>query len=260
MSEFINFKVEDNIGFIEFNRPAKYNSFIREMALSFQDALRKSAEDEAVRCIYITGTGKAFSAGQDLVEATDPNSGIALERIVSEHYNPIILLMRSIEKPIITAINGVAAGAGANIALAGDIVVATKSASFIQAFSKIGLIPDSGGTFILPRLIGLQKASAIMMLGDKITAEEAEKMGMIYKVFPDETFAEASKKLAAHVASMPTKALGLTKKALNASVHNSLEDQLALEEKLQAEAAQSEDYAEGTRAFIEKRKPKFIGK
>lgn len=260
MSEFINFSIEDNIAYIQFNRPAKYNSFVREMALALQDALRKSAEDDAVRCIYITGSGKAFSAGQDLVEATDPKAGIALERIVSEHYNPIILLMRSIEKPIITAINGVAAGAGANIALAGDIVIATQSASFIQAFSKIGLIPDSGGTFTLPRLIGFQKASAIMMLGDKISADDAEKMGMIYKVYPDETFAEASKALAQHVASMPTKALGLTKKALNASIHNSLEDQLVVEEKLQAEAAQSHDYAEGTLAFIEKRKPKFIGK
>ncbi len=260
MSEHINFEKEDGVGIITLNRPKKYNSIVREMALAFQEALINCADDENIRCIYITGKGKAFCAGQDLVEATDESSGIALEKIVSEHYNPIIRLIRTIEKPVIAAVNGVAAGAGANIALAADIVLAADSASFIQAFSKIGLIPDSGGTYTLPRLIGRQKASALMMLGDKVDASDAEQMGMIYKVYADELFAEASRDLASQVAQMPTKALGLTKRALNASEHNSLEDQLFLEEQLQAEAASTQDYAEGTKAFIEKRNPKFTGK
>lgn len=259
MSNFINNEIRDGVGYIEFNRPEKYNSFVRPMALKFQEVLKEYADNPEVRCIYITGKGKAFSAGQDLVEATDPNSDIELKQIVSQHYNPIVKLLRTIEKPIIAAVNGVAAGAGANIALAADIVVAAESASFIQAFSKIGLVPDIGGTYTLPRLIGRQKASAIMMLGDKVNAAEAERMGMIYKVFSDETFERKSNELALKIAHMPTRALALTKRALNASEKNSLEEQLLLEEKLQAEAARTADYAEGTQAFLEKRKPNFRG-
>jgi 2-(1,2-epoxy-1,2-dihydrophenyl)acetyl-CoA isomerase len=185
------------------NRPDKLNSFNREMALLMQDKLDECQSKE-VRCVYITGAGKGFSAGQDLAEVVDPN-GPGMARILSEHYNPIIVRIRKLEKPVVAAINGVAAGAGANIALCCDIVVASASASFIQAFSKIGLIPDSSGTFVLPRLIGWQKASALMMLGEKVPAEEAERIGMIYKVFPDETFAENSMSIASYLSQCQQK-------------------------------------------------------
>ena len=180
-------------------------------------------------------------------------------KILEEHYNPIIIKLRSIKKPIIGAINGVAAGAGANIALACDIVVAHEKVSFIQAFSLIGLVPDSAGTFFLPRLIGFQKAQALAMLGDKISAEEAGRMGMIYKSVSLDEFETTIDALAQKLANMPTKALGLIKELYNSSMTNTLEDQLALESKLQIEAASSNDYAEGVAAFIEKRKPNFKG-
>ncbi|MGB4961048.1 MAG: enoyl-CoA hydratase-related protein, partial [Saprospiraceae bacterium] len=183
----IGINIEKKIATITLNRPEKYNSFVRQMALDMQEVLDQVAVDEAVRCIVITGNGKAFSAGQDLHEATDPD-GYSLNRIISEHYNPIVTRIRNIPKPIIAAVNGVAAGAGANIALACDIVVCHESATFIQAFSKIGLIPDSGGTFTLPRLVGFQRASALMMTGDKVTAAEALTMGMVYKVFGADDF------------------------------------------------------------------------
>jgi 2-(1,2-epoxy-1,2-dihydrophenyl)acetyl-CoA isomerase len=259
MSETLISEVEAGVGRITLNRPHVFNSFNREMALALQDKLKEMAADENVRVIVLTGNGKAFCAGQDLAEASDPN-GPGLQKILSEHYNPIITLIRNIEKPIIAAVNGVAAGAGANIALACDIVVSTSTATFIQAFSKIGLIPDSGGTFFLPRLIGFQKASALMMLGDKIGAEQAEELGMIYKAFADESFPEEVNLLAEKVAAMPTYGLGLTKRALNASMHNSLEAQLELEQELQIKAGQSHDYKEGVTSFLEKRKPSFLGK
>ena len=170
----------------------------------FRKNLDECENNKDVRCVYITGTGKAFSAGQDLAEVVDPN-GPGMKKILSEHYNPIVSKIRNLNKPVIAAVNGVAAGAGANIALCCDVVVATQSASFIQAFSKIGLIPDSGGTFFLPRLIGFQKASAIMMLGDKISAEEAERIGMIYKFFADTIFIEEAEKIAFTLAELPTK-------------------------------------------------------
>lgn len=256
---FIHYEKKDAIAFITLNRPEKFNSFCREMALALQDAFDDAANDESVRCVYMTGTGKAFCAGQDLAEAIEDN-GIELAQIVAEHYNPIIEKMRAIEKPIVCAVNGVAAGAGANIALAGDVVVATQSASFIQAFSKIGLIPDSGGTFFLPRLIGFQKASALMMLGDKVMADDAEKMGMIYKSFDNDHFQLESLQLAQSLAQMPTRGIGLTKKLLNESYSNSLSQQLVREGAEQVNAAQTHDYQEGVNAFLEKRKPVFIGK
>ena len=190
---------ENGVGYITFNRPDKFNSFNREMALAYQEALDNCEDDETVRSIYVSAVGKAFCAGQDLAEAIDPQ-GPELEKIVREHYNPIIIRMRKIEKPIVVAVNGVAAGAGANIALAGDIVLAAKSASFIQAFSKIALIPDSAGTYILPRLVGMQRALALTMLGDKVSADEAVAMGMIYKSFPDETFENDTKQIAINLA------------------------------------------------------------
>jgi 2-(1,2-epoxy-1,2-dihydrophenyl)acetyl-CoA isomerase len=229
------------------------------MALALHAALDQCNEDDEVRCIYISGTGKAFCAGQDLAEAMDPQ-GPELEQIVREHYNPIITRLRNIEKPIVAAVNGVAAGAGANIALACDIVVATKSASFIQAFSKIALIPDSAGTYFLPRLVGMQRASALMMLGDKVGADEAAQMGMVYKSIADDTFENDSKAMAINLAQMPTKGIGLTKRLLNETYNNTLQQQLDLEKQLQVEAGSSEDFKEGVNAFLEKRKPVFKGR
>lgn len=256
--KFILHTTEKGIAQIFLNRPDKYNSFNREMALQLQDVLQDAEQDSTIRCVYITGSGKAFCAGQDLAEATDPN-GPGIRRIVDEHYNPIIRKIRNLQKPVVCAVNGVAAGAGANIALACDIVIAAKSASFIQAFSKIGLIPDSGGTFILPRLIGWQRASALMMLGEKVTAGEAFQMGMIYKISEDDKLEEEAFTIANTLSNMPTRAIALTKALLNSSFTNSLEQQLTQEEKLQAEAGDTTDYKEGVQAFLEKRKPVFRG-
>ncbi len=250
---------ENGVATLKLNRPEVFNSFNQKMAFDLQKALDDCEKDDAIRCIVLTGEGKAFCAGQDLAEATDPN-GPELKSIVKDHYNPIILRLRNIEKPIIAAVNGVAAGAGANIALACDVVFAKESASFIQAFSKIGLIPDSGGTFMLPRLVGWQKASALMMTGDKVSATEAEAMNMIYKSIVDDEFDETVSKFASKMALMPTRGLGLTKKALNASLTNNLQEQLSVEGKLQTEAGSTHDFNEGTAAFLEKRKPNFTGK
>ncbi len=252
------FEIKDNIAFITLNRPDKLNSFNREMALLLQEKLDECKAFSNVRCVYITGSGKGFCAGEDLAEVVDPN-GPGMQKILAEQFNPIIQKIRNLEKPVVAAVNGVAAGAGANIALCCDVVVARQSASFIQAFSKIGLIPDSGGTFFLPRLIGLQKASALMMLGEKIMAEKAESMGMIYKMFEDTVFEDESKKIAYTLSQMPTRGLWLTKKALNKTFSNNLEQQLILEDELQQQAARTKDFKEGVQAFIEKRNPVFKG-
>jgi 2-(1,2-epoxy-1,2-dihydrophenyl)acetyl-CoA isomerase len=254
----ILFEIRDQIAFITFNRSDKLNSFTREMSLLLQNRLDECASLHEVRAVYLTGAGKAFSAGQDLAEVVDPE-GPGLTNILREQFNPIVTRIRNLPKPVVAAVGGVAAGAGANIALCCDIVLAAQSASFIQAFSKIGLIPDSGGTWFLPRLVGWQKAAALAMLGEKISAIEAERMGMVYKVYDNEEFVGASRAIAAVLAQLPTKALAFTKHAFNYSATNSLEAQLMLEDELQQKAAQTYDYSEGVRAFLEKRPAAFRG-
>ena len=244
---------------ITMNRPEVYNSFNRTMALQMQASLNQAAANESVRAVVITGTGKAFCAGQDLAEAIDPE-GPGLERILAEHYNPIIQQIVALSKPVVALVNGVAAGAGANIALACDVVIAHEQASFIQAFSKIGLIPDSGGTYFLPRLIGAQKALALMMTGDKVSAKEAEALNMIYKAVEAETYETFTADFVSKLALMPTRALALTKKAVQESWNNTLSEQLNLELALQVEAGNTEDFKEGVQAFLDKRKPNFTGK
>ena len=255
----LNQIVENGVCTLTLNRPQVFNSFNQEMAFELQAALDFCAQEEKIRAVVITGEGKAFCAGQDLAEATDPN-GPALQDIVAKHYNPIILKIRALEKPVIAAVNGVAAGAGANIALACDVVIAHEQASFIQAFSKIGLIPDSGGTYFLPRLIGAQKALALMMTGDKVSAKEAETLNMIYKAVEAETYETFTADFVSKLALMPTRALALTKKAVQESWNNTLSEQLNLELALQVEAGNTEDFKEGVQAFLDKRKPNFTGK
>ncbi len=250
--------IASGVAILALNRPEKYNSINREMALELQQQLDECEADPAVRCIVITGSGKGFCAGQDLAEASDVAT-LDFRKLVEEHYNALVRRLRAIEKPVIAAVNGVAAGAGANLALCCDFVLAAKSATFIQAFSKISLIPDTAGTYFLPRLVGLQRALALAMTGDKVTADEAVQMGMAYKSYDDAAFEDEWKKLAATLAQMPTKAFGLTKRAMNASLGNTLEEQLELEKELQAEAGTSHDFAEGVAAFLEKRKPVFKG-
>lgn len=254
----ILFEIKNSVAHIVLNRPEKFNAFNREMALSLQQRLDEAGKNKSVRCVYLKGAGKAFCAGQDLAEVIDPK-GPGMSKILAEQFNPIVMQIRNMEKPVVAAINGVAAGAGANIGLCCDVVVAAASASFIQAFSKIGLVPDSSGTYFLPRLIGFQKASAIMMLGDRISATEAERIGMIYKFFSDEDFDAESLKIATTLALMPTRGIYLTKQALNKSISHTLEEQLKTEDQLQKEAALTHDFKEGVQAFLEKRQPVFTG-
>jgi 2-(1,2-epoxy-1,2-dihydrophenyl)acetyl-CoA isomerase len=246
---------------VTMNRPEVLNSCNGPMVAELAEAFRAAAADHGVRAILLTGAGRAFCAGQDLAEAVPADGAPApdIGRIV-EAYNAFILSIRQVPKPVIAAVNGVAAGAGANIALACDIVLAADTASFIQAFIKIGLIPDNGGTFLLPRLVGLARATAAMMLGGKITAQQAKEWGMIHDVAPSGVLMDAAAALARQMADQPTRGLGLIKRALNASAANDLVQQLSLEAALQREAAQTDDYAEGVRAFQEKRAPRFLGR
>lgn len=253
------YEVKKQVAFLTLNRPEKYNAFNREMALALQAKLEEAEKDENVRCVVISGTGKAFSSGQDLTEIKDP-TGPEMQRILPEQLNPIVTKLRTIQKPVLAVVNGIAAGAAANIALCCDIVIAAESAIFIQAFTKIGLIPDSGGTYILPRLVGLQKATALMMLADNVSAKEAAEMGMIYKSFPDENLVAEAGKIAERLSTLPTKALVFTRMALDEAMHSDFEQQLANEAAWQAKAAKTKDFSEGVTAFLQKRAPVFEGK
>ncbi|MEO5816440.1 MAG: 2-(1,2-epoxy-1,2-dihydrophenyl)acetyl-CoA isomerase PaaG [Gemmatimonadaceae bacterium] len=261
-SDLVLAQVSDGVMTITLNRPDVLNSFNGPMADALISALRRAADDGAVRAVLLTGAGRAFCAGQDLA-AVLPVEGKPLPDlgdVVKRQYNPIVRDIRTLEKPVVCAVNGVAAGAGANIAFACDITLAAEEATFIQSFAKIGLIPDSGGTFILPRLIGTQRAAALTMLGDKLDAARAKEWGLIHDVVPALALMQVSLDLAKRLAAMPTRGLGLTKRAFNAGFSNDLETHLLFEETLQREAGQTADYAEGVRAFMEKRKPNFKGR
>ncbi|MEP6617967.1 MAG: 2-(1,2-epoxy-1,2-dihydrophenyl)acetyl-CoA isomerase PaaG [bacterium] len=261
-SEPILTQFRDSVLTISLNRPEVLNSFNGAMARSLIDTLRDASEDGAVRAVLITGVGRAFCAGQDLADVLpmDGREVPDLGDVVRYQYNPIIRSIRTIEKPVVCAVNGVAAGAGANLAFACDITIAAEGSSFIQSFGKIGLIPDSGGTFILPRIVGLQRAAALTMLGEKLDAARAKEWGLLFDVVPPSVLAGAAFDIAKRLAAMPTRGLGLTKRGFNAAFANDLDTQLALEEELQREAGRTADYAEGVRAFMEKRKPNFEGR
>ncbi|MCO5287221.1 MAG: enoyl-CoA hydratase-related protein [Chitinophagaceae bacterium] len=253
------YEADGGVARITINRPEKFNALNREVSLRLQEGLQRAESDPTVRCVVLTGKGKAFSAGQDLSELKGPLTE-EIKRILPEQLNPIVTRLRSISKPVIAAVNGIAAGAAANIALCCDIVIAAESATFIQAFSKIGLIPDSGGTYMLPRLVGLQKAAALMMTADSVSATEAARMGMIYKAVPDDKLVFESELLADKLAKMPTKALYLTRRALDESMSAvNFETQLNNEARWQTEASATSDFSEGISAFLEKRPPIFRG-
>jgi len=251
----------DGVATLTLNRPDVLNSFNRTMARQLRDALDQLAAEDAVRAVVLTGAGRGFCAGQDLAEAMPKDGALPdLGDIVRDSYNPVIRAIRKLEKPVICAVNGVAAGAGANLAFACDIVIAARGATFVQSFAKIGVIPDSGGTFILPRIVGLQRATALTMLAEKISAEQARDWGLVYLVTEPEALLETAVGTARQLATQPTRALGLIKRAFNRSLGVDLDEQLDYEEQIQREAGQTADYTEGVNAFLEKRKPVFQGR
>lgn len=255
-------EVRQGVCFITLNRPEVLNSFNADMAAALRAVLGRAGSDEQVRAVLITGSGRAFCAGQDLA-AVVPAAGepaADLGAIVVRDYNPIILAIRALEKPVVAAVNGIAAGAGANLAFACDLVIAAEEASFVQSFAKVGLIPDSGGTYFLPRLVGLPRATALTMLGERIPATQAEQWGLIWKVVPGPTLHDVAESTAIHLATQPTRGLGLIKRGLNRSLANDLDAQLDFEAELQREAGRTADYAEGVQAFLAKRPPTFTGR
>ncbi len=254
--------LEEGVLSLTLNRPEKLNSFTPDMHAELRKAIDRALDEPAVRAVLLTGAGRGFCAGQDLSERDVSAGAPAIDLSVSlgSNYNPLVRRLRALPKPVVCAVNGVAAGAGANIALACDVVLAARSASFVQAFSKIGLIPDSGGTYFLPRLVGTARAMGLALLAEKLSAEDAERIGLIWKAVEDGELLREAKDLAARLAAGPTHGYGLLKKAMYASPGNSLDAQLDLERDLQRDAGFSEDYREGVRAFMEKRKPVFKGK
>ena len=257
----ILFDVGQGVATITLNRPDVLNSFRRSMAAALIGALERVRDDDSLRAVVLTGAGRGFCAGQDLAEAMPKEGQMPdLGDIVRDSYNPVIKAIRSLEKPVICAVNGVAAGAGANLAFACDILFASSTATFIQSFSRIGVIPDSGGTFILPRIVGLHRAAVMTMLAEKITAEQAREWGLVYMVTEPDSLLETAVGIARHLATQPTRALGLTKRGFNRSLGVDIGEQLDYEEKLQREAGLTTDYGEGVRAFLEKRAPVFTGR
>lgn len=257
----IQFKAEGGVAILTLNRPDRLNSFTRAMHLEVRDALARVQADQSVRVLVLTGAGRGFCAGQDLADrAVDPGApSVDLGASVEEFYAPLVLTLKNLPMPVICAVNGVAAGAGANLALACDIVLAARSASFIEAFSKLGLIPDTGGTWHLPRLIGHARATGLAMLGEKLSAEKAEAWGLIWRCVPDETLMDEALAMAQHFAAAPTKGLAFTKRAFQASYANTLAQQLQLEADMMRELGNSHDYREGVAAFLAKRAPQFKG-
>jgi 2-(1,2-epoxy-1,2-dihydrophenyl)acetyl-CoA isomerase len=259
MTESVLYHASEGVATITLNRPEVLNALSRDMLESLREAVERAAQDTAVRAAVLTGAGRGFSSGSDLGGGVPAGPVRDLGDSMRERMNPIILALRDMPKPVITAVNGVAAGGGMGIALAGDVVLAGKSASFLQAFSRIGLVPDCGSTYFLPRYVGEMRARALAILAEKIDADEAQRIGMVWKVYPDDALQAEAARMAKHLANMPTMAYGLTKQALNASGGNDLATQLEWEAALQSRAGRTEDFREGVNAFVGKRSPQFKG-